>query len=124
MPISPYSLTTTAVPAPSGLSSSARIRVVFPEPRNPVTAITGSRGPRTRRCRRPKSEGSLPPKRASGPVSELHFERVEPADMAVDGVDDLALVDEHVVDLDRTARRPGRRLGHEIPDLGRLEGVR
>ena len=49
MPISPYSLTTTAVPAPSGLSSNARIRVVLPEPRKPVTATTGSRAPRARR---------------------------------------------------------------------------
>jgi len=49
MPISPYSLTMTAVLAPSGFSSSARIRVVLPEPRNPVTAMTGSRGPRGRR---------------------------------------------------------------------------
>ena len=48
MPISPYSLTTTAVLAPSGLSSSARMSVVFPEPRKPVTAMTGSRGPRGR----------------------------------------------------------------------------
>ena len=37
MPISPYSLTTTAVLAPAGLSSSARIRVVLPAPRKPVT---------------------------------------------------------------------------------------
>jgi hypothetical protein len=44
MPISPYSLTTTAVLAPSGLSSRARMRVVFPEPKKPVTAMTGSRG--------------------------------------------------------------------------------
>src|SRR5215469_5560294 len=123
MPISPYSLTTTAVPAPSGLSSKARIRVVLPEPRNPVTATTGSRAPRGRFWRRPKSEASLPPKSASGPVSELHFERVEPADMAVDRIDDLALVDEHVVDLDGTARRPRRRLRDEIPDLLRLVGV-
>src|SRR5271166_4449272 len=124
MPISPYSLTTTAVPAPSGLSSSARIRVVLPEPRNPVIATTGSRAPRGRFWRRPKSDASLPPKSASGPVSELHFERVEPADMAVDRIDDLALVDEHIVDLDRAARRPRRRLGDEIPDFGRLVGVR
>src|ERR1700758_2328512 len=113
MPISPYSLTTTAVPAPSGLASSARIKVVLPEPRNPVTATTGSRGPRGRFWRRPKSDASLPRKSVSGPVSELHFERVEPADVAVDGIDDLALVDEHVVDLDRTARRPRRGLGDE-----------
>ena len=45
----PYSLTTTAVPAPSGVSSNARIRVVLPEPRKPVTATTGSRAPRARR---------------------------------------------------------------------------
>src|SRR6516164_6958919 len=124
MPISPYSLTTTAVLAPSGLSSSARIRVVLPEPRNPVTTTTGSRAPRARFCRRPKGDASLPPKRVSGPVSELHFERVEPTDMAVDRIDHLALVDEHVVDLDRPARRSRRRLGDEIPDLLRLIRVR
>src|SRR5215469_17074606 len=114
MPISPYSLTMTAVPAPSGLSSSARIRVVLPEPRNPVTAMTGSRAPRARFWRRPQSDASLPPKRVSGPVSELHFERVEPADMAVDRVDDLAFVDKHVIYLDGSARRSRRRLRDEI----------
>src|SRR6516165_12365072 len=123
IPISPYSLTTTAVPAPSGLSSSALIRVVLPEPRKPVTATTGSRAPRARFCRRPKSDASLPPKRVSGPVSKLHFERVEPADVTVDRIDDLALVDEHVVDLDRPARRPRRRLGDKIADLLRLIGI-
>src|SRR5258707_180364 len=76
VPISPYSLTTTAVLAPSGLSSSARIRVVLPDPRKPVTAMTGSRGPRGRLRRRPKSGGSLPPKSDSGPASEVHLKRV------------------------------------------------
>src|SRR5262249_24021088 len=103
---------TSAVLAPSGLPNSARIRVVVPEPRKPGTTVTGSRGPRGRCWRRLKSEASLPPNSVSGPVSELHFERIEPADMAIDGVDDLPLIDEHVVDLDRAARRPRWRLGH------------
>src|SRR5713101_708987 len=105
MPISPYSLTTTAVLAACGLSSSARIKVVLPEPRKPVTAMTGSRGPRGRFWRRPKSDASLPPKSDAGPVSEVHFKRVKTPDVAVDGVDDLALIDKDVVYLDRPARR-------------------
>src|SRR5579884_73440 len=55
MPTSPNSLTTTAVLAPSGRSSRARIRVVLPAPRKPVTTTTGSLGPRARRWRRPNS---------------------------------------------------------------------
>src|SRR5271169_291689 len=123
MPISPNSLTTIAVSAPSGRAKRARITVVLPEPRKPVTATTGRRGPRARRWRRPNSGASAPANRDSGPVSEIHFERVEAADMAVDGIDDLALVDEHVVDLDRSARRARRRFGDEIADLGRLIGI-
>ena len=111
MPISPYSLTTTAVLAPSGLSSSARIRVVFPEPRKPVTAMTGSRGPRARRCGGRRAARPCRRTATPGPASEVHFEGVETSDMPVDGVDDLPLVDKHVVYLDRPARRPlrGRR---------------
>src|SRR5271167_3113042 len=123
MPISPNSLTTIAVLAPSGVASKARIKVVLPEPRKPVTATTGSRGPRARRWRRPNSGASAPANSDSGPVSKIHFERVEAADMAVHRIDDLALVYEHVVDLDRTARRPRRRLGDKIADLGRLIGI-
>src|SRR6266481_7024517 len=123
MPISPYSLTTTAVPAPSGLASSARIRVVFPEPRNPVTTVTGSRGPRGRFWRRPKGSTSFPAKGAPGPRSEVHLKRVEPSDMAVDGINDGALVDEHVVDLDRPGRRALGGCRDEIADLFWLVGV-
>src|SRR6266436_713488 len=100
MPISPYSLTTIAVLAPSGLSSKARIRVVLPEPRKPVTTVTGSRGPRRRRWRRPKSGASFPAKGDAGGGSELHLKRVEPPDMAIDSIDDRAIVDEDVVYLD------------------------
>src|ERR1700737_1448154 len=108
MPISPYSFTTTAVPAPSGLSSSARIKVVLPEPRNPVTTVTGSRDPRGRFRRRPKGSSSFPAKGALEARSEVHLKRVEPSDMTVDGINDGALVDEHVVYLDRPG---GRALG-------------
>src|ERR1700738_4608559 len=124
MPISPYSLTTTAVPAPSGLSSNARIKVVLPEPRKPVTTTTGSRGPRGRFRRRPKGGGSFPAKGAPGPTSEVHFKRVEPSDMAVDGINDGALVDEHAVYLDRPGRGTLGWCGDEIADLLRLVGIR
>jgi hypothetical protein len=53
MPASPNSLTTTAVPAPSGVDRKCRTRVVFPAPRNPVTTVTGIRAPRSRLSRRP-----------------------------------------------------------------------
>src|SRR5215470_4161014 len=124
MPISPYSLTTTAVPAPSGLASSALIKVVLPEPRKPVTTVTGRRGPRGRLRRRPKGSASVPAKGAPGPTSEVHFKRVEPSDMAVDGIDDGAFVDEHIVYLDRPGWRALGRGRDEIADLLRLVGVR
>ena len=37
--------------------------------------------------------------------SKIHLEDVEAADVAVDGVDDLALVHEHVVELDGAGGR-------------------
>src|SRR5438874_12906222 len=60
MPTSPNSLTTTAVLAPSGFASNSRISVVLPEPRTPVTTVTGMRAPRGRRCRRPNGLASVP----------------------------------------------------------------
>src|SRR6202022_3398504 len=117
MPISPYSLTTTAVPAPSGFSSNARIKVVLPEPRKPVTPPPGSRGPRGRFRRRPKGSASVPAKGAPGPTSEVHFKCVEPSDMTVDGINDGPLVDEHAVYLDRPRRRALGGGGGEIAHL-------
>src|SRR3984893_5002609 len=40
--------------------------------------------------------------------SKIHLQDVEAADVAIDGVDDLALVHEHVVELDGAGRRHGR----------------
>src|SRR5580704_15584595 len=138
MPISPNSLTTTAVLAPSGRASNSRIKVVLPAPRKPVTTVTGMRAPRGRRCRRPNGLASLPTKGSDTglqlvhrttkhtgvPVkdSEIHFHRVEPAGVAVDGIDDGAVVDEHVVDL-AGAGRGVRHLRHEIGDFLRLVRV-
>src|SRR2546428_11857213 len=45
--------------------------------------------------------------------SKVHLQNVEAADVAVDGVDDLALVDEHVVELDGAGGRHRRRPRHE-----------
>src|SRR5580658_8489410 len=66
MPISPNSLTTIAVLAPSGRARRARIKVVLPAPRKPVTAITGRRGPRARRWRRPNGDAPFPANSACG----------------------------------------------------------
>ena len=53
MPVSPNSLTMTAVPAPCGVARKRRTSVVFPAPRKPVTTVTGIRAPRSRFARRP-----------------------------------------------------------------------
>src|SRR3954471_5867221 len=45
-------------------------------------------------------------------ASKIHLQDVEAADVAVDGVDDLALVDEHVVELDGAGGRHRRRPRH------------
>src|SRR6266851_3847332 len=123
MPISPYSLTTTAVLAACGLSSSARIKVVLPEPRKPVTTTTGSRGPRGRFWRRPKSAECFPANSSPDAPSEIHLKRVEPSDMAIHGVDNGTLVDEHVVYLDRPGRRALGSCRDKIADFLRLVGV-
>src|SRR5579863_8244615 len=60
---------------------------------------------------------------ASTPRSEVHFERVEATDMAVDGEDDATIVDEYVVDL-AGAGRCALDLRAEMPDLFRLVRVR
>src|SRR5262245_64227912 len=46
-----------------------------------------------------------------------HLQNVKAAGVAVDGVDHLALVDEHVVELDGAGRRAARRRRHEHGDL-------
>src|SRR6516164_8131573 len=135
MPMLPNSLTTTAVPAPCAVARKRRTSVVFPAPRNPVTMVTGMRAPRARLSLRPNEPASREGKRSSnappgtlpalaimlrGLGSKIHFQNVEPADVAVDGVDDLALVDEYVVELNGTGRRHGRRRRDEHPHFLRL----
>src|SRR5215510_2908998 len=52
--------------------------------------------------------------------SKIHLQDVEPAREAVDRVDDFALVDEHVVELDRVHLGHARGRWHEGGDLSRL----
>jgi hypothetical protein len=57
--------------------------------------------------------------------SEIHFQNVEAADVAIDGVDDGAFVDEHVIYLDdagRSARRDHQRLDCRLSSLLRITG--
>src|ERR1700739_854215 len=122
IPTAPNSLTITAVPCPSGEARKRRSSVVLPAPRKPVTTVTGIRAPRSRFNCRPNGPASREGKRSS--KSEIHLEDVEPADMAIDGVDDAALVDEDVVHLDGAGGRAGRRRRREHADLLRLIGVR
>src|SRR3984893_12243516 len=55
--------------------------------------------------------------------SKIHLQNVEAADVAIDGVDDLALVHEHVVELHGGGRRHGRGRGHAHTDLPGLVGI-
>src|SRR4029453_14732966 len=55
--------------------------------------------------------------------SKIHLQDVEAADVAIDGVDDLALVDEDVVELNGAGGRHWRRRRHEHADLLRLVGI-
>ncbi len=64
MPTEPNSLTMSAVPSPSGVSRNFRTSVVLPEPRNPVTMVTGNRVPRSRFWRRPNLVPVLDGKRS------------------------------------------------------------
>src|SRR5712691_524746 len=163
IPTSPNSLMTMAVLAPSGVRSSSRISVVLPEPRKPVTTVTGMRAPRAVRVRRPNGNASAPAKSSAigakfkaitlschtgesrypqwqrpgsdkwvpafagmtmeGDESEIHFEGVEAADVAVDAEHDAAVVDKDVVDLAGAGRRV-RHLRDEVGDFLRLVGVR
>src|SRR5437660_3315188 len=122
MPTTPNSLTITAVPCPSGDSRNRRISVVLPAPRKPVTTVTGIRAPRSRLSLRPNKPASREGKRSSMATftSKIHLQNIEPADVTIDGVDDAALVDEHVVHLNCAGRRTGRPWRHENTDLFRL----
>src|SRR5262245_57291682 len=76
--------------------------VVLPLPRNPVTTTTG-----------------VLPSGITQRRSNLHLQAIEPAAAAVDGKDDAAVVDEHVVQLDLAGLRFLRRRWHEVGDLAR-----
>src|SRR5579871_2333411 len=39
--------------------------------------------------------------------SEIHLQNVQPADMAIDGINDASLIDKDIVHLDRAGRRAG-----------------
>jgi hypothetical protein len=176
MPTLPNSLTTTAVPSPSGVARKRRRSVVFPAPRKPVMMVTGIRAPRACLSLRPNGPASREGKRSSNRVpcspcvvivrasgqrrlgralarpntvtrvrwvspeldptykggppawsmrenyacSKFHFQDVEPAHVTIHGVDDLALVHEHVVELNGAGRRQGRRRRNEDSDFLRL----
>src|SRR5262249_41796945 len=66
--------------------------------------------------------GSRPSSRPANatPHSKIHLQDVKTADVAIDRIDDLALVDEDVVELDGAGRRHRWRWWHEHPDLLRL----
>src|SRR5262245_16190215 len=55
------------------------------------------------------------PRLATG--SQIRLEHVEPADEAIDRVDDLPIVHEHVVDLHRAHPRAARRRRHVVRNL-------
>src|SRR5206468_3370136 len=59
----------------------------------------------------------------STPISDPEVEDIEPADDPVDGVEDAALVDQDVVELDGPGRRLARPRRHERRDLLRLERI-
>src|SRR5712671_2079005 len=75
------------------------------------------------------SRASLPRKRGRGSTersshaSEIHLQNIQAAGEAIDRVDDLALVDEDVVELDGADRRERGRRRHEGGDFLRLERV-
>ena len=84
----------------------------------PVVSSVSNRGPASavHRC-------ALHRVRDTRTISEIHLQDVEPAGEAIDRVDDLALVHEHVVELDRGIFRQRRPRRNEGRDLLRLVGV-
>ena len=58
-----------------------------------------------------------------GARSEPHLVDVQAADEAIDRIDDLPLVNEHVVELDRLRSRFAGRRGHRPGDLGGPERI-
>src|SRR5258705_13084598 len=51
---------------------------------------------------------------------EIHFQRVYAAGETIDGIDDAAVVDKNIVELDGARARHCRRTWHEIRDFLRL----
>ena len=102
----------TAARSIPGWRSSRRSSVVLPLPRNPVMTVTGSR----------LASGStvVDVRALATDVTERHLEDVQAAGEAIDGIDDAALVDVDVVQLDRAGRRQRRRARHEVGDFLRL----
>src|SRR5450759_4804970 len=100
----------TAVLAASGRANSAFSSVVLPLPRKPVITVTGIR------LRR----GSRPVLTVIPSALEIHFKRVEAPGKTVDGIDDTAIIDKNVVELDRARARHLRCARHEVRDLLRL----
>lgn len=100
IPISPNSLTITAVFRPASLARNLLIKVVFPEPRKPVTIVTGMRPAPGRETIR--TGGCAFSMNGFCFRSKIHIEYIKTALVPVDGVDDLAFVDEYVVQLNRS----------------------
>src|SRR4029453_10758928 len=105
------------------LHVSSAVARATPTTRRGVTAATTRIG----RIIRTVFMSSLRPPRPAGcrsGCSHGHLERVQPADEAVDGVDDAPLVDEHVVDLDGAHPRAGGRRRDVVGDLPGAKRVR
>src|SRR5262245_23395616 len=57
------------------------------------------------------------------PASETHFQNIKPSRMPIDGIDDLALVDENVVELDGSGGCAAGCGRHKGGDFVGAEGI-